>query len=341
MTNPNIDFNTIIYSELMKEIIKIRIDTVWKMFALIEDGYFPEPEEEGATGDFDNKGALFIPGGLLFEDADGNQLGKKDLMHRYYDNFSETVRYAMKHDNATVFYEDFAQIGITLPNEFLSKTAIKILNMRNVLVNKKKRKFDEYIPKVDTNIISRCYSPKFIAPPYGARMKISSALAVCRSEPYAYFLECINYYSLKGAAEERFWGAMNKSLDPILNDKNGVRIPSEIIICHTSRYTQDSLVGLTRILGLDRIGRSATFTIEILTPKLEKELDRYNSKISKRHIVAEYKNKKVVGVFRFYSTRGHINYKSKSKLRYLKLIDPVELAIDVDELKKDALNRYF
>ncbi len=133
MTNPNIDFNTIIIcSELTKEIIKIRIDTLWKMFAMIEDGYFPDPDEEGATDDFDNKGALFIPGGLLFEDADGNQLGKKDLLYKNYDDFAETVRFAMKHDNATLFDEDFAQIGITLPNEFLIKTAIKIFNMRNV-----------------------------------------------------------------------------------------------------------------------------------------------------------------------------------------------------------------
>ncbi len=86
-------------------------------------------------------------------------------------------------------------------------------------------------------------------------MKISSALAVCRSEPYAYFLECINYYSLRGSAEERFWSAMNKSLEPILNEKGDVRFPPEIIICHTSRYTENSMVGLTRILGLERIGR--------------------------------------------------------------------------------------
>jgi hypothetical protein len=33
-----------------------------------KDGLFPEPYEEGATGKLDNKGAIFIPGGLIYKD---------------------------------------------------------------------------------------------------------------------------------------------------------------------------------------------------------------------------------------------------------------------------------
>ena len=49
----------LIGTELIKEIISIRVDTLWKMLALKKEGLFPKIDEEGATGEFDNKGAMF------------------------------------------------------------------------------------------------------------------------------------------------------------------------------------------------------------------------------------------------------------------------------------------
>lgn len=46
--------NKIIDNELMKEILSIRVDALWKMLSQKEDGLFPEPYEEGATGKLDN-----------------------------------------------------------------------------------------------------------------------------------------------------------------------------------------------------------------------------------------------------------------------------------------------
>jgi hypothetical protein len=40
----------IIENELMKEIVSIRVDALWKMLSQKKDGLFPEPYEEGATG---------------------------------------------------------------------------------------------------------------------------------------------------------------------------------------------------------------------------------------------------------------------------------------------------
>ena len=48
----------IIENELMKEIVSIRVDALWKMLSQKKDGLFPEPYEEGATGKLDNKGAI-------------------------------------------------------------------------------------------------------------------------------------------------------------------------------------------------------------------------------------------------------------------------------------------
>ena len=42
-------------NELMKEIVSVRADALWKMLKQKKDGFFPEPYEEGATGKFDNR----------------------------------------------------------------------------------------------------------------------------------------------------------------------------------------------------------------------------------------------------------------------------------------------
>ena len=42
----------------MKEIISIRIDTLWRMIKRKLEGRLPEIDEKGATGKFDNKGAI-------------------------------------------------------------------------------------------------------------------------------------------------------------------------------------------------------------------------------------------------------------------------------------------
>jgi hypothetical protein len=59
----------VIENELMKEIVSIRFDALWKMLSQKKAGFFPEPDEEGATGKLDNKGAIFIPGGFFSKAA--------------------------------------------------------------------------------------------------------------------------------------------------------------------------------------------------------------------------------------------------------------------------------
>jgi hypothetical protein len=65
-----LDKKSIIDNELMKEIVSIRIDTLWKMIKQKKENRLPEIDEEAATGKFDNKGAIFIPGGLVYRDVD-------------------------------------------------------------------------------------------------------------------------------------------------------------------------------------------------------------------------------------------------------------------------------
>ena len=81
----------------MKEIISIRVDTVWKMLGRMQDGGFPDVYEEGATGKWDNKGAIFIPGGLIYQDVDEMpiQYTKIGVMHPKTFRKKDTRRHAV------------------------------------------------------------------------------------------------------------------------------------------------------------------------------------------------------------------------------------------------------
>ena len=71
---------TIVGSILIKELIAIRTDTLWRMLSCLQQGLLPGINEEGATGKLDNKGAIFIPGGLIFQDVDEKQISYEPLV---------------------------------------------------------------------------------------------------------------------------------------------------------------------------------------------------------------------------------------------------------------------
>ncbi len=64
-------------NELMKEIVRIRLDSLWNMIALKLSGRLPPVDAEKATGDFDDKGALFVPGGFVLFDWEDNAIRRR------------------------------------------------------------------------------------------------------------------------------------------------------------------------------------------------------------------------------------------------------------------------
>ena len=86
---------SIIENELMKEIISIRIDTLWKMIGQKTENKLPEINEEGATGKFDNKGAIFIPGGLVYQDVDEQSIRYETRRVMIGSKFRDRIRSAM------------------------------------------------------------------------------------------------------------------------------------------------------------------------------------------------------------------------------------------------------
>ena len=128
----------IIENELMKEIVSIRVDALWKMLRQKKDGLLPEPYEEGATGKLDNKGAIFIPGGLIFKDVDEMPICYDSNSVVTPESFREKVREAMQYDNATLLFPDGIATGINLDSGFFSKAARHIYTFREAAFRKKK-----------------------------------------------------------------------------------------------------------------------------------------------------------------------------------------------------------
>ena len=64
----------VIDNVLFRELVAIRVDTLWRMLNCLKNDELPETNEEGATGKLDNKGAIFVPGGLVNQDVDENQI---------------------------------------------------------------------------------------------------------------------------------------------------------------------------------------------------------------------------------------------------------------------------
>jgi hypothetical protein len=103
-------------NELMREILAARVDTLWRMIGLMDKGLLPAPEAEGATGDLDNKGGLFVPGGLVFYDSDRRRIqvpGSGALGPRA---FRDGIQAAMRHDNASLLFRDGIAFGVNLDN---------------------------------------------------------------------------------------------------------------------------------------------------------------------------------------------------------------------------------
>jgi hypothetical protein len=87
---------------LMREIIRIRYDTLQRMLTRRTMGLLPGTTEEGATGKYDNKGAILIPGGLIYQDlvfGMSTQLTHREGFTRLIARNIIPVTQAIHHDN--------------------------------------------------------------------------------------------------------------------------------------------------------------------------------------------------------------------------------------------------
>jgi len=323
---------------LLKELIAIRTDTLWRMLSFFQQDQLPEVNEEGATGKLDNKGAIFIPGGLIYQDVDEKQISYDSLGSLNELVFREKIRASMQYDNATLLFPDGLANSVNLDSGFFTRAARRIYTFKTAAF-KRKMKIGRKIPiDIDSNDIIRSHCPTYMDTPYGSRTRISTCASIGLTDPHMYFAYCKTEFSLSRQRLKTFASRLDEAQEHTELDDGTVLYPPYVVVCHDTRYNQNGLTGLIRILGLGKFGEFSTFSFEILNSQLSGEMKRKKIDYSREHIFAEHAGISVLGLLRTY---GPTNPGKRSLKYRLDLVSPEkDVDIDLDRIADRARERY-
>ncbi len=328
----------IIGSILLKELIAIRTDTLWRMLAHLHQGQMPDINEEGATGKLDNKGAIFIPGGLIHQDLDEKPITYKPLDHISEDVFRKKIRASMQYDNATLMFADGIADSINLDSGFFARAARRIYTFKTAAF-KRKRKIGQKPPvDFDSDDIIRSHCPTYIAPPYGSRTRISTCVSIGLTDPHMYFAYCKTEFSLSRRRLKAFAARLDAAQENAELPDGTPLYPSSVVVCHDTRYKENNLTGLIRILGTGKFGEFSTFTLESINKPLVWEMRRKKIEYGQEHVFAEYGEVVVLGVLRSYVAT---NPGKRSRKYEIELIAPEkDVGLDLGQIEARARERY-
>lgn len=328
----------ILESVLLKELIAIRTDTLWRMLFLFQQGQLPDINEEGATGKLDNKGAIFIPGGLIYQDVDEKQISYEPFGTLNEAVFREKIRASMKYDNATLMFPDGLASSINLDSGFFARAARRIYTLKTAAF-KRKRKIGPKIPiDIDSNDIIRSHCPRYIDPPYGSRTRISTCVSIGLIDPHMYFAYCKAEFSLSRKGLKTFAAKLDRAQEVTRSADGTVLYSPYVVVCHDTRYKKNSLTGLIRILGIGKFGEFSTFSFEMLNNRLIGEMKRKKIDYGREHIFAEHGGTTVLGVLRTYRTTNP--GKRSLKYRLYLVSHEKDVDIDLDRIADRARERY-
>jgi hypothetical protein len=328
----------IIDSELMREIASIRVDTLWKMLHQKRKGFLPGPLEEGATGKLDNKGAIFIPGGLIYQDVDEKPVTYEKHGEFSPQSFRKKVRDAMRFDNATLLFPGGIATGIHLDSGFFSRTARRIYTFKKAAFRRNSKIGVHSRLKVTSDDVIRSHCPTYLPHPYGARTRISTSAAVGLIDPPLFFAYCETQFNLSEDRARRFARRLDLAQDPAIAKDGSTLYPPFIVVCHDTRYRENSLTGLTRILGIGKFGEFATFTFEQVNKTLVSEINRKNRAFGPEDLFATDGDVQVLGVVRLYE---QTNPGKRSQRYDLHVVSPSKhLSLNLARIKQKALRRY-
>jgi hypothetical protein len=328
----------ILGSVLLKELIEIRTDTLWRMLSCLQQGQLPEKNEEGATGKLDNKGAIFIPGGLIYQDVDEKQISYDPLGELDEAVIREKIRASMQFDNATLMFPDGLANSVNLDSGFFTRASRRIYTFKTAAF-KRKRKIGRKMPiDIDSNDIVRSHCPTYMDTPFGARTRISTCVSIGLTDPHMYFAYCKSEFNLSRKRLHSFAAKLDTAQEHTKSADGTVLYPPYVVVCHDTRYKENSLTGLTRILGIGKFGEFATLTFEFLNNQLIGEMKRKKVGFGTDHIFAEQGSIKVLGVLRTYRPTSP----GKRSLKYrLDLVSPEkDVDIDLDQIADRAKERY-
>ena len=328
----------ILGSVLLKELIAIRTDTLWRMLSFRQQDQLPEVNEEGATGKLDNKGAIFIPGGLVYQDVDEKQISYDPLGSLNELVFREKIRASMQYDNATLLFPDGLANSVNLDSGFFTRAARRIYTFKTAAF-KRKQKIGRKIPiDIDSNDIIRSHCPAYMDMPYGSRTRISTCVSIGLTDPRMYFAYCKTEFNLSRRRLKTFAAGLDTAQERGETADGMVLYPPYVVVCHDTRYNQNSLTGLIRILGIGKFGEFSTFTFEILNNQLSGEMKRKKIDYSREHVFAEHAGTIVLGLLRTY---GPTNPGKRSLKNRLDLVSAEkDVDIDLERIADRARQRY-
>lgn len=325
-------------NELMKEIVSIRIDTLWNMIALKQSGRLPPIDAEKATGDFDDKGAIFIPGGFVFQDWEEKPIRKRTF-GQTAESFRKAIRNCMQFDGAHLLFHDGIAARVKLGNTAFAKIATNILENKRDALRRRHALGEKRPEKIGSEEITRSYCPAYIPAPFGSRTSLSSDISVCLTDPRMYFRQCEAYYSLRGAEADRVWAGVRTSRQPIVARDDTILAQPHIVTCHNTRYREEVFTGLTRISGFGKFGELATFTLEQATNELLHEIDPGRTHFNPDEIIADYYGNQIVAVLRTYP-RTNPGARLRKGVTTGLISPEKDLGVDLERVTTEAKKRY-
>ncbi|BDD88506.1 hypothetical protein [Desulfofustis limnaeus] len=328
----------IVDNELIKEIITIRFDTLCRMLEHERMGFMPGVDDEGATGRFDNKGAIFIPGGLIYQDVDERFIRYEPYGPINGGEFRRKIRDAMRNDNATLLYPDGIAPSVNLDSGFFSKAARRIFTYKKAAHRRSRKVGTGPVIEIDSDDIIKSHCPTYMKPPYGARTRISSCISVGLIEPPMFFAYYKTELNFSEKQTRRFMADLDRTRDKALSSDNTILYPPYVVVCHDTRYKSNNYTGLTRILGIGRFGEFATFTFESVNKQLAGEMKRRNQGFTPDDIFAEIHGLPILGIIRIYNRTNP----GKRLLKYqLVIVSPKDdVGIDVQSVGSLARKHY-
>lgn len=329
---------TIIDNELIREILSIRLDTLWKMIGQYSSGFLPDKSDEGATGKFDNKGAIFIPGGLIYQDVDERFIRYTPYGSITGPQFREKIRESMRYDNASLLFPDGLATGINLDGGFFSKAARRIHTYKKAAYRRKMKIGNTGSIEISADDIIKSHCPVYMKPPYGSRTRISSCVAAGLINPPMFFAYNKTELNFSQKQSQIFINDLDRAREQAISSDGKILYPPHIVVCHDTRYKENNFTGLTRVLGIGKFGEFAAISFEALNPLLLKEIKKRKVKFKAEDIFAEYGELKILGILRVYLPTNP--GKRSPKYNFYILYPKEDLGLDVQKIGVEARKRY-
>jgi hypothetical protein len=111
-----------------------------------------------------------------------------------------------------------------------------------------------------------------------------------------------------------------------------------VVVCHQTRYREETLGGITRILGIGEFGEFASITLEMATGELVSELRAKKVSWGDNEVFAMCDDKPVLGVVRVYPPTAP---GARSRGSRIMVLYPLkDLGLNVPKILRDARQRY-